>query len=94
MVFAINILDESKKDLAIHFGRQSGREVDKFVEIEYRTEESGSPILHRDAIAYVDCRVVETLEAGDHTIFMGKVLKAETIRQKDPLVYNRKDYPQ
>ena len=92
-IYAINILDESKKDLAVHFGRQSGRDVNKFKQIVYRNGKSGSPILYMDAMAYVDCQVVKTLEAGDHTIFLGQVLQAETISPHNHLVYNRKDFP-
>jgi len=92
-IYAVNILGETKKDLAIHFGRQSGRDVNKFELIAYRTGKSGSPILYRDAIAYVDCQVVDAFEAGDHTIFLGKVLQAEIICDQDPLIYRRKDYP-
>ncbi len=92
-VFAANILGENKQKLAIHFGRQSGRDIDKFSHITYRTEVTGSPILYKDAIAYMDCRIVDTLKAGDHTIFLGQILQAAILNEDNPLIYNRKDYP-
>jgi flavin reductase (DIM6/NTAB) family NADH-FMN oxidoreductase RutF len=91
--YAINILDEHSKDLAVHFGRQSGRDVDKFANIPYRLGESGAPILFKDCLAYIDCRMVDSMKAGDHTIFLGHVLRAEILVQHDSLVYNRKDFP-
>lgn len=92
-IFAINILEEGKKDLAVHFGQQSGRDVNKFKQIGYRTGKSDSPILCRDIVAYVDCQVVNTLDAEDHTIFLGKVIQAEIVSPNDPLIFNRKDFP-
>ena len=92
-IFAVNILGENQQELAIHFGRQSGRDIDKFTGIRYRTEKSGSPILYKDAVAYMDCRTVNSMNAGDHTIFLGKILQAAVLRQEVPLIYDRKDYP-
>ena len=51
-IFATNILGESQRELAIHFGRQSGRDIDKFAGLSYRTEKSGSPILNKDATVF------------------------------------------
>lgn len=91
--YALNILDESQKELASHFGRNSGRDVNKFMSIEFRLGKSGSPILYKNACAFMDCQVIDTLNAGDHTVFLGKVLDAEIIKPVEPLVYHRKDFP-
>jgi flavin reductase (DIM6/NTAB) family NADH-FMN oxidoreductase RutF len=91
--YAINILSEKKKDLAVHFGRQSGRDIDKFLNIAYQVGESGAPILIEDCLAYLDCRIVDSMNAGDHTIFLGRVVKAEILKEHDPLVYDRRDFP-
>ena len=93
-IFAANILGESHRKLTIHFGRQSGRDIDKFKDVRYRTEKSGSPILYKDAIAYMDCRTVNTMNAGDHTIFLGEILQAAILSEEAPLIYDRQDYPQ
>lgn len=92
-IFATNILGESHRELAIHFGRQSGRDIDKFKDVRYRTEKSGSPILYKEAIAYMDCRTVNTMNAGDHTIFLGEILQAAILSEEVPLIYHRQDYP-
>lgn len=49
-------------------------------------EHLGESMVVSNAIAVMDCRVVDSLKAGDHTVFIGEV---ETIRVKngDPLVY-------
>lgn len=92
-IFAANILGEKQQELAIHFGRQSGRDIDKFKDIRYRTEKSGSPILYKDAIAFMDCRTVNTMNAGDHTVFLGEILQAAILSEEVPLIYARPDYP-
>ena len=91
-VYAINILGERERDLATQFGSESGRDVDKFRQVVYRIGKTGSPILYQDAIAYIDCQVVDTMEAGDHTIFLGQVVEAAILSPQDPQVYHRKDY--
>lgn len=90
-VFAINILGKGEIPIGKHFGLTSGKNVDKFSNIEYESKVTGSPIL-KDALAFLDCRVVSSLEAGDHTIFVGEVLEAGILKDEDPLVYQRRDF--
>ncbi|HBO84703.1 MAG: flavin reductase [Deltaproteobacteria bacterium GWC2_42_11] len=90
-VFAVNILDERQIDIGKHFGTKSGRKVDKFKGIEYETRVTGSPIL-KDAIAYIDCKLVSTYPAGDHTLFIGEVVDADVLREGEPQVFKHEDY--
>ncbi len=90
-VFAIHILRSDQVDVARHFGKQSGREVDKFASIPHRAGKTGCPIL-TDCLAYLDCQVVNSTDSGDHTIFVGEVLDANFITQGEPLLFQRKDY--
>ena len=91
-VFAINIMAAGQAETARHFGRQSGRDVNKFERIDYEVKDTGSPIL-KDCLAFLDCKVVSSLETGDHTIFVGEVLDSGFQSARAPLVYDRKDYP-
>ena len=90
-VFAINILSESQKALAKHFGLQSGRKVDKFSSVKHESKKTGAPIL-KDCLAYLDCRLSKSLDVGDHTILVGEVVDAGVKRKEAPLIYNSKDY--
>ncbi|HID09196.1 TPA: flavin reductase, partial [Candidatus Micrarchaeota archaeon] len=65
-------------------------EVDKFAGISYRTAVTGSPILEGVA-AWLDCRLVGSCPAGDHTIFVGEVVEAWA-GDKAPLRYDPRDY--
>jgi flavin reductase (DIM6/NTAB) family NADH-FMN oxidoreductase RutF len=87
--FAVNVLEESHGETISR--RFATWEIeDKFAGVAYRTEHTGSPVLE-SALAWIDCRVTETIPAGDHTIFIGEVLAAETVEGK-PLVYYRGGY--
>jgi flavin reductase (DIM6/NTAB) family NADH-FMN oxidoreductase RutF len=90
-IYAINYLKEGQQNLAIHFGRQSGRDVDKFLHVSYFTDITGSPIL-KDCLAYLDCKVIDELDSGDHTIFLAEVLSGRILCQGEALRFRRKDY--
>ena len=46
-----------------------------------------------DALAHVECRRLARFEAGDHTLFLGEVERAEA-RDARPLLYYRGGYAQ
>ena len=91
-VFCLNVLGEGQVELAKHFGFKSGREVNKFEGIEYATALKGSPVL-KDAIAYFECEVVSTCEAGDHVLFIGDVVDHGVLKEGvKPLIFRWDDY--
>lgn len=88
-VFAVNVLDERRgESLSRRFATYGV--ADKFRGVAYHEEATGSPVLD-DALAWLDCRVAETHEGGDHTIFVGEVLEGDA-REGSPLVYYRGGY--
>jgi len=90
-IFAVHVLRNDQVPLARHFGKQSGRQVDKFATVSYRPGKTGNPIL-TDCMAYLDCRVVSSTDSGDHTIFIGEVQDAEIVSRGEALVFHRRDY--
>lgn len=89
--FALNILGEGQQELARWFGRRSGRNVDKFARVPYRLGPTGSPIL-KEALAYLDCRVIFERAFGDHTLFVGEVVEEGVQHEGAPLVYRHEEY--
>lgn len=85
-VFCVNFLAPEMTHLSDRFaGRYPNEE--RFAGLSYRTEATGAPVLD-DAIAYIDCRVVEGLVTGDHTIFVGQVESTDTQKvDQSPLIY-------
>jgi flavin reductase (DIM6/NTAB) family NADH-FMN oxidoreductase RutF len=80
--FAVNVLGERQRDLALRFARPAA---DKFAGVPLR-EEGALPLL-RDAIAHFVCDVAERLPGGDHTIFVGRVRACDHDPTQRPLLY-------
>lgn len=80
--FAINILAEDQENLSQRF---SSALSDRFEGVAWARGETGSPLLG-GALAHLECSVVRTFEAGDHTVLVGKVLRAG-YRDGRPLLY-------
>jgi flavin reductase (DIM6/NTAB) family NADH-FMN oxidoreductase RutF len=90
-VFAVNLLSEDQAHLGRHFGFGTGRGNDRFSGIDHNACETGAPILN-DCYGYIDCKLVSTFNAGDHTLFIGEVLKISFDERKRPLIFNTKDF--
>lgn len=83
--FVVNVLAAEQEELAIRF---AGRDrEDRFTGLEWASAATGSPVL-TDALAWLDCRVHEVLDGGDHAIVVGRV-EACAARPGEPLVYYR-----
>lgn len=80
--FALNILAEDQQDLSNRFASTGPKHFD---DLETKTAETGSPIL-TNALAWVDCRVVDILPGGDHDIFIGEILAGD-LREGRPLLF-------
>jgi flavin reductase (DIM6/NTAB) family NADH-FMN oxidoreductase RutF len=91
-VFCLNALPEGAIDVARHFGFKSGRKTDKLRGVGYSVALKGSPILDA-AYAYLECEVVSTCEAGDHTLFIGSVVDSGLLKEDaNPLIFKWNDF--
>jgi flavin reductase (DIM6/NTAB) family NADH-FMN oxidoreductase RutF len=86
---AVNILAADQEPLARRFSTIDG---DRFDGVGYTRGPSGVALLD-DVLAYVECRIVKTVDCGDHTIFIAEV-EAGKVRSKGPLLYYRGGYAQ
>ncbi|MGH2587312.1 MAG: flavin reductase family protein [Dehalococcoidia bacterium] len=85
--FAVSILAEHQQDTAMRFAT---RGIDKFGGIEtLQGDATGHPLVP-EAMAHIECRIVERLPGGDHTILIGEVLTARTDDRPPLLHYNRR----
>jgi 4-nitrophenol 2-monooxygenase / 4-nitrocatechol 4-monooxygenase, reductase component len=82
--FAVNILREDQPDAAVQFARKGG---DKFKGLRVTRGISGTPLLD-DALATCECRVVEDVTGGTHSVFLAEVDHASA-RPGAPLAYFR-----
>ncbi len=84
-VFALSFLEAGQKDVAQKFFKPQKNIGDKFEDIEFYLGETGCPII-KDSLGYIECRVVGSVEHGDHTVFVGEVTAAAIHKEGDPLL--------
>jgi flavin reductase (DIM6/NTAB) family NADH-FMN oxidoreductase RutF/rubredoxin len=88
-VFAVSVLEqETDMKFIGRFGFKSGRDEDKFEGVNYKIGVTGSPIIMENTIAYLEAEVIQAIDVGTHTLFVGKVVEAENIKKAKPLTYD------
>src|ERR1035441_3856823 len=80
--FAVNVLTEDQIDLSRHFATFTG---DRFEGLAWRVGLHGAPILD-GVLASLECTTHNHFDAGDHTVFVGRVERTAT-HAGPPLVY-------
>lgn len=83
-VFAVNILQENQSEVARKFATSGS---DKFTGLSVSYGELGVPLLN-NILATIECRVVESVSGGTHTVFLAEVEAAQA-REGMPLTYFR-----
>jgi flavin reductase (DIM6/NTAB) family NADH-FMN oxidoreductase RutF len=88
--FCVNVLTAEQEELCRLFA-QSG--ADKFKGVGFRPASTGSPML-ADSLAWIDCRIEATYEAGDHLIVVGLVVEMghTSVHPARPLLFYRGGY--
>jgi ferric-chelate reductase [NAD(P)H] len=71
-VFAAHILRSDQIDMVVRFGTASGRDTDKFDGLDHRIGSTGAPIVD-DCFAVYECRIVNAMDTGASTFFLGAV---------------------
>lgn len=80
--FVVNVVDEGF-DAAVELcGDVSGAQADKFALAGLKTLPAARvrPPLIAGALAHLECRVVQSVTCGDHTLFVGEVLHAQALQ--------------
>ncbi len=87
-VFSIAILEEDTDMQFIGtFGFKSGRDIAKFENTNYKIGKTGVPIILDYSIAFIECKVVNSMNIGTHTIFIGEVIDSDTLKVAEPMTY-------
>jgi flavin reductase (DIM6/NTAB) family NADH-FMN oxidoreductase RutF len=73
--FALNVLGKGQAATAYAFFKPVGREGDTIGGERFTRGATGAPLLE-SCPAYVECKLVEVIERGDHSIFVGEVVDA------------------
>lgn len=82
--FAIHIVGKGQKELATAFFKTARVEGELLNGYRFEPGVTGAPVL-ADPPAWFECRVVDEVRHGDHTIFVGEVVAAGVRRDEEPL---------
>jgi flavin reductase (DIM6/NTAB) family NADH-FMN oxidoreductase RutF len=76
-------------DLALFFGSRSGRDTDKLAECDCKTEPAKEidSVLLSDAVANFECVEEARVQAGDHIVYIGRVVAAHVNTEPKSRVY-------
>jgi flavin reductase (DIM6/NTAB) family NADH-FMN oxidoreductase RutF len=81
--FVMNIPDITLLEIVKFCGSVSGREVNKFKEMELTISLSktiNSPRIE-ECIGWLECKVITSVECGTHTFFIGKIMCSEVRKE-------------
>ena len=84
--FAINVISQEQVPVALGFANSQVK--DKFALISHVDGEEGVPLLD-DCVATFVCENYRQHEGGDHTLFIGRVVRHTTLTEHEPAVFHR-----
>jgi len=87
--FAVSILSQDvPMEIIGTFGFKSGRDINKFENIKYKTDINGLPVISEHTVGCLSADVQDSVDAATHTLFIGKIVDAETFNNDVPLTYS------
>lgn len=89
--FGLTILSNEQADLSDLFAGRKPELTDRFAGLQTETLVTGSPLIV-GGLAWLDCRVIKTFDAGMNTLFIAEVVAAREGKTGDPLVYHNRKY--
>jgi flavin reductase (DIM6/NTAB) family NADH-FMN oxidoreductase RutF len=89
--FGINVLSQNQRAISDFYASPDRDQQDPAsAGARFECTAHGTPVLH-GSLAYLECRLHSSQDAGDHTIFIAEVEDA-VIRTGDPLLFFRGKY--
>ena len=90
--FGVNVLSEHQRKISEHYALVDHDPARAELEAgaKFDRTKHGTPVLH-GALAYLECRLQNTQDAGDHTIFIAEV-EDVVVHEGRPLLYFQSAY--
>lgn len=88
--FTVNVLAADQENLSRRFALRD-RPPDQFTDLTLRSGITGSPIIE-GCIAWIECKLRDFTEQGDHTVFFGEVVDMSLDDPREPLLYYNSGY--
>lgn len=87
-IFSVNVLADHQREVSAALSRAG---TDKWSALEWTTGPHDQPILDR-ALAWLECRIRDIHDAGDHELVIAEVLDLGCDEDAEPLLYFRSGY--
>lgn len=84
--FVVNLLSRGQKSLAYRFADSNLDSDQRYADAKYWLTEKGIPVFEEN-LGFLECRIYERLDGGDHTIFLGEVENGGVSESKRPLIF-------
>jgi flavin reductase (DIM6/NTAB) family NADH-FMN oxidoreductase RutF len=88
--FVLNVIPEGGKVLVVHFGKGFEPGEPAFEGLEVRRDRETPPVLLASH-AYLVCRVVKSVDAGDHALIIARVTTGAVLHDGKPTTHVRKN---
>ena len=89
--FGVTILSSKQQALSERFAGRISQNGNRLDGVETETLVSGAPFL-KGGLAYLDCRVTQTITSGMNTLFIAEVIAAHGYDHKEALIYHDRKY--
>ena len=87
--FSLSILlEDTPLSFIGRFGFKSGREGNKFKGIKFERLASGCPVVSDYSIGYLEAKVVNKVDCGTHTLFIGEMTDSKILKTGRPMTYD------
>ena len=87
-VFTVSIIAQDTPIGFIgQFGFKSGRDTDKLAGVNYKSGQTGAPIIMDNTTSFMEARVNQEIDVGTHTIFIGEIVDADVFNEKPCMTY-------
>ena len=83
--FIVNILPKNDSTLLKHFSRSSE---EPFQGVKTKKGFDGIRVLN-DALAYMECEVAQSMQSGDHVLYVGEIIGGKTLKGGEPYIHVR-----
>jgi len=89
--FGVTVLAADQLQLSERFAGRLGDDGDRMQGLQTETFVTGAPFI-KGGLAFLDCRVTKTIDAGMNTLLMAEVVAVRADDHDAPLVYHDRAY--
>ncbi len=86
--FGVSVLEQDAPITFIgKFGFKSGRDINKFEDTKFEISPDGTPLVTENTVAVLEAKVINQMDIGTHTMFVGELIDCKTISEAIPMTY-------